>query len=69
MYAHGNVIYGFVKITCPPKPKHLISLNRDDDMEVIACFMTLRDRSSPIGGTTRMQQTGRESRFLCVSCR
>lgn len=45
MLTPRNVIYGFSKTTNPPKPKYLISLYRDENTEVIACFTTSRPRA------------------------
>ena len=40
-----NIIYGFCKATHPPKPKYLISLYRNENIEVVAVFPTSKRRS------------------------
>lgn len=45
MLAPKNVIYGFCKTTCPPKPKYMISLYRSEELNVVACFTTSQKRA------------------------
>ena len=45
MVSPRNVVYGFSKITNPPKKKYLISLYRSKELSVVACFTTSQDRA------------------------
>lgn len=45
MLTPRNIIYGFCKTTNPPKPKYLISLYRNENLHIIACFTTSRQRA------------------------
>lgn len=45
MLSPRNVVYGFSKITNPPKKKYLISLYRSKELSVVACFTTSQDRA------------------------
>ena len=45
MLSPRNVVYGFSKITNPPKEKFLISLYRIKELSVVACFTTSQDRA------------------------
>lgn len=45
MLSPRNVVYGFSKITNPPKEKFLISLYRSKELSVVACFTTSQDRA------------------------
>ena len=50
MLTPKNIIYGFCKITNPPKKKYFISLYRSELLHVVACFTTSQDRSgAPLG--------------------
>ncbi|MDE5750660.1 MAG: hypothetical protein K2H87_07840 [Duncaniella sp.] len=42
MFGHGEVVYGFVSGLgfFKPKNKYLITLYRDEDLEIVACFTT-----------------------------
>lgn len=45
MLTPKNVIYGFCNTTNPPKRKYLISLYRDGNLHVVACFTTSQTRA------------------------
>lgn len=45
MFTPGNIIHAFFLSTNPPKPKYLISLFRSNDMCVLACFTTSKERA------------------------
>lgn len=50
MLTPKNVIYGFCKTTNPPKYKYMISLYRSNDLHVVACFTTSKNRAGvPVG--------------------
>ena len=50
MLSPKNIIYGFCKETNPPKKKYLISLFRNDDLHVVACFTTSKARYGTASG-------------------
>ena len=45
MLTPKNVIYGFCKTTTPPKNKFMISLCRNEDWNIVACFTTSQERA------------------------
>lgn len=45
MFAPGEIIYGFAKSTNPPKNKYLITIYRDDTLNIIASFTTSQARA------------------------
>lgn len=44
MLEPGEVVYGFVKDIHPPKHKYLVTIYRDDDLQIVACFTTTQNR-------------------------
>lgn len=50
MLSEKNIIYGFCNATNPQKKKYLISLHRNQDINIIACFTTSKSRTGSYFG-------------------
>lgn len=44
MFEPGEVIYAFVKSTHPPKNKYFVTIYRDDELRIVTCFTTTKNR-------------------------
>lgn len=44
MFREKEIVRGFVKDIHPPKPKFLITLYRDENLHILACFTTSKHR-------------------------
>lgn len=44
MFEPGEVVYAFVKNTHPPKYKYFVTIYRDDELRIVTCFTTTKNR-------------------------
>lgn len=44
MFEPGEVIYAYVKNIHPPKYKYFVTIYRDEDLRIITCFTTTKNR-------------------------
>lgn len=44
MLEPGEVVYGFIKDIHPPKSKYIVTIYRDDDLRIVTCFTTTKNR-------------------------
>lgn len=44
MFDPGEVVYAYVKNTHPPKNKYFVTIYQDDDLRIVTCFTTTRNR-------------------------
>ncbi len=44
MLEPGEIVYGFVKDIHPPKNKYIITIYRDDELRIVTCFTTTKNR-------------------------
>lgn len=44
MLEPGEVVYGFVKDIHPPKSKYIVTIYRDDNLRIVTCFTTTKNR-------------------------
>lgn len=44
MLEPGEVVYGFIKDINPPKSKYIVTIYRDDNLRIVTCFTTTKNR-------------------------
>ena len=44
MLEPGEVVYGFVKDIHPPKTKYIVTIYQDDNLRIVTCFTTTKNR-------------------------
>lgn len=44
MFEPGEVVYAYAKNTHPPKNKYFVTIYQDDELRIVTCFTTTRNR-------------------------
>lgn len=64
MYSPREIIYGFANSINPPHPKYLVSIYRDENLQVMACMTTSKNRAGVDASEIKPGPIKKNERFI-----